>query len=315
MTRPEEVAAAGWSAADLPAAVAEILRRQQAVAARDPAGRPGADGAGGPRRTRRGTCWSPARRSAPSRPARERVVLLCGPRGRAAADLLPGVDEIIEHPLPWIDPAPGPVDPEAMRSLTARLGAVGADEAVVFTSFHQSAAAAGAAAADGRGRPDQRDQRRLSGLAAGRPAPGAGGRPRTRTRPVAGRRRRLSRCPTATNRSCGCAGRRAAAPGRARRPRVRGAAPRVGRVEPGPARPRWPPGSSGRWPPPGTGWWSPAARTSARLTARVAGGRRHRPGRPHRPGRAGRDRRRTPARWWSATPVPRTWPPPPACRW
>ncbi|MBQ1016146.1 haloacid dehalogenase, partial [Micromonospora sp. M51] len=69
----------------------------------------------------------------------QRVVLLCGPRGRAAANLLPGVDEIIEHPLPWIDPTPGPVDPQAIRDLTARLGAIGADQAVVFTSFHQSA--------------------------------------------------------------------------------------------------------------------------------------------------------------------------------
>ena len=40
----------------------------------------------------------------------ERVVLLCGPRGRAAAELLPGVDEIIEWRLPWIDPRPDPVD-------------------------------------------------------------------------------------------------------------------------------------------------------------------------------------------------------------
>ena len=38
-------------------------------------------------------------------------MLLCGPRGRAAAELLPGVDEIVEHRLPWIDPAPDPVDP------------------------------------------------------------------------------------------------------------------------------------------------------------------------------------------------------------
>ncbi|MEU1686621.1 glycosyltransferase family 9 protein, partial [Micromonospora sp. NPDC005707] len=68
----------------------------------------------------------------------ERVVLLCGPRGRAAAELLPGVDEIIEWPLPWIDGSPGPVDPDDMRRLTSRLAAVGADEAVVFTSFHQS---------------------------------------------------------------------------------------------------------------------------------------------------------------------------------
>ncbi|WP_112737095.1 HAD-IIIA family hydrolase [Micromonospora noduli] len=138
VTRPEEVVAAGWVATDLPAAVAEILRRQQAVQPSTPTTEPvrtalvvRSDSAGDVLVT------GPAIRAVAA--GAERVVLLCGPRGRAAADLLPGVDEIIEHPLPWIDPAPGPVDPEAMRSLSARLGAVGADQAVVFTSFHQSA--------------------------------------------------------------------------------------------------------------------------------------------------------------------------------
>ncbi|MEU8408449.1 HAD-IIIA family hydrolase [Micromonospora sp. NPDC048842] len=138
VTRPEEVAAAGWVATDLPAAVAEILRRQQAVQPSTPPTEPvrtalvvRSDSAGDVLVT------GPAIRAVAA--GAERVVLLCGPRGRAAANLLPGVDEIIEHPLPWIDPNPGPVDPEAMRSLSARLGAVGADQAVVFTSFHQSA--------------------------------------------------------------------------------------------------------------------------------------------------------------------------------
>ncbi|MFI5845224.1 HAD-IIIA family hydrolase [Catenuloplanes sp. NPDC051500] len=69
----------------------------------------------------------------------ERVVLLCGPRGRAAAELLPGVDEIVEARLPWIDPEPQPVDAALVSDLTARLAAIGADQAVIFTSFHQSA--------------------------------------------------------------------------------------------------------------------------------------------------------------------------------
>ncbi|SNY49263.1 HAD-IIIA family hydrolase [Paractinoplanes atraurantiacus] len=68
-----------------------------------------------------------------------RVVMLCGPRGRGAAELLPGVDEIVEWRLPWIDAEPGAVDAEEMAALTERLREVGADEAVVFTSFHQSA--------------------------------------------------------------------------------------------------------------------------------------------------------------------------------
>nr|WP_221381304.1 HAD-IIIA family hydrolase [Actinoplanes polyasparticus] len=69
----------------------------------------------------------------------ERVVMLCGPRGRRAAELLPGVDEIVESRLPWIDPQPGPVDTDEMTALIDLLRRTGADEAVVFTSFHQSA--------------------------------------------------------------------------------------------------------------------------------------------------------------------------------
>ena len=68
----------------------------------------------------------------------DRLTLLCGPRGAAAARLLPGVDEIVTWHAPWIDPEPEPVDPahvEALRDLVARQGV---DEAVVFTSFHQS---------------------------------------------------------------------------------------------------------------------------------------------------------------------------------
>ncbi|MGQ5265292.1 HAD-IIIA family hydrolase, partial [Micromonospora sp. ZYX-F-536] len=137
VTRAEEVAAAGWVAADLPAAVEEILRRQRAVRPAGVGARVGtalvvrSDSAGDVLVT------GPAIRAVAA--GARRVVLLCGPRGRAAAGLLPGVDEVIEYPLPWIDPAPAAVDAEAMRVLTARLAAVGADEAVVFTSFHQSA--------------------------------------------------------------------------------------------------------------------------------------------------------------------------------
>ncbi|MEH1166106.1 HAD-IIIA family hydrolase [Micromonospora sp. CPCC 205539] len=139
VTRPEEVAAAGWVANDLPSAVDEILRRQQAVHA---AHRPSGDRVGTALVVRSDSAGDmlvtgPAIRAVAA--GAQRVVLLCGPRGRAAADLLPGVDEIIEHPLPWIDPNPAPVDPAALRTLTTRLAAVGADEAVVFTSFHQSA--------------------------------------------------------------------------------------------------------------------------------------------------------------------------------
>jgi ADP-heptose:LPS heptosyltransferase len=69
----------------------------------------------------------------------ERVVLLCGPRGRAAAELLPGVDEIIEWPMPWIDSGAGPVDPASVAALLTEVDRRGIDEAVIFTSYHQSA--------------------------------------------------------------------------------------------------------------------------------------------------------------------------------
>jgi ADP-heptose:LPS heptosyltransferase len=70
--------------------------------------------------------------------AASRVTLLCGPRGRRAAELLPGVDEILVWRAPWIDPEPEPVDPADVAGLVARIASRGLDRAVVFGSFHQS---------------------------------------------------------------------------------------------------------------------------------------------------------------------------------
>src|SRR3954462_808494 len=67
-----------------------------------------------------------------------RVVLLCGPRGRAAAELLPGVDEIVEWTLPWIAPDPAKVSAADMDLLVESLAGQAVDEAVIFTSYHQS---------------------------------------------------------------------------------------------------------------------------------------------------------------------------------
>ena len=67
-----------------------------------------------------------------------RVTLLCGPRWRAAAELLPGVDELVVFRAPWIDPQPEPVDPAAIHALVDDLGARQIDEAIVLGSFHQS---------------------------------------------------------------------------------------------------------------------------------------------------------------------------------
>ena len=66
------------------------------------------------------------------------VTLVCGPRGRSAAELLPGVDQVVAFHAPWIDPEPEPVAPEAMHAVVDELARLRADEAIVLTSFHQS---------------------------------------------------------------------------------------------------------------------------------------------------------------------------------
>ncbi|ANN17030.1 glycosyl transferase [Amycolatopsis orientalis] len=68
----------------------------------------------------------------------ERVILLTGPRGRAAGDLLPGVDEVLTWCAPWIDPEPPPVTQEDVDGLVRRLRGLSLDAALVLTSFHQS---------------------------------------------------------------------------------------------------------------------------------------------------------------------------------
>jgi ADP-heptose:LPS heptosyltransferase len=66
------------------------------------------------------------------------VTLLCGPRGRAAAGLLPGVDEVLEWTVPWIEPRPAAVDADEVAALVKRIEAAEFDQAIVFTSFHQT---------------------------------------------------------------------------------------------------------------------------------------------------------------------------------
>lgn len=66
------------------------------------------------------------------------VALLCGPRGYDAARLLPGICGLICAELPWIDLEPQPVRRRAIEELVARVAAVHAEQAVIFTSFHQS---------------------------------------------------------------------------------------------------------------------------------------------------------------------------------
>jgi ADP-heptose:LPS heptosyltransferase len=67
-----------------------------------------------------------------------RVTLLCGPRGREAAELLPGVDEVLCWHAPWIDAQPEPATRASMEALLDELASGRIDQAIVLTSFHQS---------------------------------------------------------------------------------------------------------------------------------------------------------------------------------
>ncbi|MEW2316412.1 glycosyltransferase family 9 protein [Streptomyces bauhiniae] len=68
----------------------------------------------------------------------EHVALLCGPRGAPAARLLPGVDEVLVWEAPWEGFDPPDVQVADIEDLLDRLRAVGADDALILTSFHQS---------------------------------------------------------------------------------------------------------------------------------------------------------------------------------
>ncbi|MFF4777353.1 glycosyltransferase family 9 protein [Microtetraspora fusca] len=68
-----------------------------------------------------------------------RVVVLAGPYGRAAAELLPGVDEVLEWRAPWIDPDHVPMTRAHAARLIEKVRALAPDTALILTSFHQSA--------------------------------------------------------------------------------------------------------------------------------------------------------------------------------
>ncbi|WP_017569591.1 glycosyltransferase family 9 protein [Nocardiopsis halotolerans] len=69
----------------------------------------------------------------------DRVVYLAGPRGAEAAAMLPGVDRVLTWCAPWIAAEPPQVDRDDVLGLVERLSGLGADAAVLLTSFHQSA--------------------------------------------------------------------------------------------------------------------------------------------------------------------------------
>lgn len=68
----------------------------------------------------------------------DRLDLLASPAGAHAAALLPGIDEVLVFDAPWSGLTPAPVEPAALDGLLSRLHDGRYDEAVVFTSFHQS---------------------------------------------------------------------------------------------------------------------------------------------------------------------------------
>ena len=66
------------------------------------------------------------------------VTLVCGPSGENAARLLPGVADVVVFRADWIEAKPQPVTPEHIDGLVAFVRHLQPDDAIVFTSFHQS---------------------------------------------------------------------------------------------------------------------------------------------------------------------------------
>lgn len=66
------------------------------------------------------------------------TAVLCGPRGEAAARLLPGVDDVLVHAAPWVGLDPPPVDRAHTEALLGAVRAHRFDRALVLASHHQS---------------------------------------------------------------------------------------------------------------------------------------------------------------------------------
>jgi ADP-heptose:LPS heptosyltransferase len=70
--------------------------------------------------------------------AHDHVVFLAGPKGRDAAGLLPGVDEVLEWQAPWVDFDSPELTADHVAALVKQLRDVAPERVYVFTSFHQS---------------------------------------------------------------------------------------------------------------------------------------------------------------------------------
>jgi ADP-heptose:LPS heptosyltransferase len=67
-----------------------------------------------------------------------RVTILCGPRGRDAAELLPAVSDVIAWRADWIDHEPEPIARGRIEALVRQIAARGFAQALILTSLHQS---------------------------------------------------------------------------------------------------------------------------------------------------------------------------------
>lgn len=68
----------------------------------------------------------------------DRVTMLVGPHGRDAAELLVGVDEIIEWQAPWVDFGAPELTAAHAEALIKQLRDLAPDRVYICTSFHQS---------------------------------------------------------------------------------------------------------------------------------------------------------------------------------
>ncbi|HTI26015.1 MAG TPA: glycosyltransferase family 9 protein [Kutzneria sp.] len=66
------------------------------------------------------------------------VTILCGPRGKQAARMLPGVHDVLMWRCPWIDPTPSDVDRRDIESVRRTIQRRSFDSALILTSYHQS---------------------------------------------------------------------------------------------------------------------------------------------------------------------------------
>ncbi len=66
------------------------------------------------------------------------VTFACGPRGRAAAAMLSGVDELVVLDTPWIDATPRPVSRAALDAFVTTVAEVAPERAAILGSSRQS---------------------------------------------------------------------------------------------------------------------------------------------------------------------------------